>query len=62
MLFAFNFIQGGPRNPKFNLSKVRNDQVHRIPRKTNHHKGEEYMAHVTKDKFKEFLKIAKELV
>ena len=59
---VFIFIQGGPRNPKFNLSEDRTGQMRGIPRKTNQHKAEEYVTYVTKDRFKEYLKIAKELV
>ena len=59
---VFTFIQGGPRNPNFNPYKVRTDHIQRMWRQTNERKMEEYMAHITKEKFKEHFKIAKELV
>ena len=59
---VFTFIQGEPRNPNFNPYKVRTDHIQRMWRQTNERKTEEYMAHITKDRFKEHLKIAKEFV
>ena len=59
---VFTFISGGPRNSNSNPSKVRTDHIQRIPRATNERKTEEYVAHITKERLKEHLKIAKELV